>query len=1044
MRIFSRVLLNFAAIFSMHFFFLSPFAIAHHVDEHTIEIELESLNRALINLIGQGGMDSRRQIETNLNRRNDLLIKLAENHPKLAAKLISKLSLSAEIHQRIANSAPGLEKKIERHERQRGLLKLLGVAVREELREKYPGSQFHLALKTGESYVVLMAPELEKIFGVQVGAQIDIPGINVPGKSGRSSFFVASAGPAAAEGTGIQAGSITNMRSVVGERKIAIMLINFKDNPYTFPVSLVASKFFSDPLSVAAYYNETSGGQLNLGGDVLGTFTVPFNSSGTCEYQAWASAADQAASNSGIDMSAYANKVYLFPYNNPTTGIKVGGCPAGGSTGGWAFIGYNQSWVGTVAKTDSSLYNWSSIQQVTSHELGHSFGVHHANSLSCSSGRAIDSYSACTNLEYGDKTDVMGGTTYQMNTPHKVALGWLSSQNILTVSANGTYQITASEIFDSSIKALRIRKPDTNEYYYVSYRRPIGYFDKNISSNGMSSVHVWNESPGTQTKILTRAPLGDGMHFEDPTNGIMITQLSHDTTSMTVSVNFGPIPCIRYPAIFSLTNTTWTPKVNPGYSLTNQALSIFNNDTISCAPSEFSLSSALPFGWSQNEGSVSVSSGVSVVYPLKIAVPVNTAIGNYSFSEFLSQVQNPGVSSSTNGVVQVVANDIVPPNGPNTLILSSPTGSSATLNWLQASDNSGVIAGYILRRCRAEIGINECVEFNTQATSYTDASVVNGASYQYFITSLDPSSNRSQAIGRVNWTAGTKVDDNLGPTISIVSPANGATVSGLVSFQLQQYDNVGIYKHAFFVDGQWANFGGIATYGSEPDTSSIFTWASSSWINGPHEITIIAYDKAGNLSNSASVLLNLQTGTDVILPAISFMSPVNGQTVSGSVLIQFNATDASGIKAASLEIDGVVHANASSYSWDSRQVANGSHLVKANVTDMAGNMNSTAITVNVANIVPDTLAPTASIITPLSGTKVGGGKLSVSAKATDNVGVVKIELYVNGQLFSLASTSTATFSIATRKLMSGNNNLQIKAYDAAGNVGASSIVYVTK
>jgi|GEM_PF-1409400 len=90
----------------------------------------------------------------------------------------------------------------------------------------------------------------------------------------------------------------------------------------------------------------------------------------------------------------------------------------------------------------------------------------------------------------------------------------------------------------------------------------------------------------------------------------------------------------------------------------------------------------------------------------------------------------------------------------------------------------------------------------------------------------------------------------------------------------------------------------------------------------------------------------------------------------------------------------------------------------------------------------DTTAPTVSLTAPGSGSAVSG-TVSVTANATDNVGVTKVEFYVNG---SLAATDTATpylYSWNTSGLAAGSYTLSAKAYDAANNVGQSGSVTVT-
>jgi hypothetical protein len=71
------------------------------------------------------------------------------------------------------------------------------------------------------------------------------------------------------------------------------------------------------------------------------------------------------------------------------------------------------------------------------------------------------------------------------------------------------------------------------------------------------------------------------------------------------------------------------------------------------------------------------------------------------------------------------------------------------------------------------------------------------------------------------------------------------------------------------------------------------------------------------------------------------------------------------------------------------------------------------------------------------------GTVSVSASATDNVGVTKMELYIDSTLAVSATSGPISYSWNTTLVANGSHNLNTKAYDAAGSVGTSSTVTVT-
>lgn len=83
----------------------------------------------------------------------------------------------------------------------------------------------------------------------------------------------------------------------------------------------------------------------------------------------------------------------------------------------------------------------------------------------------------------------------------------------------------------------------------------------------------------------------------------------------------------------------------------------------------------------------------------------------------------------------------------------------------------------------------------------------------------------------------------------------------------------------------------------------------------------------------------------------------------------------------------------------------------------------------------DTTPPTVSASE--SGTS---GTVTLTASASDNVGVTKVEFYVDGALKATDTGSPYSASLDSTTLADGSHSLVAKAYDAAGNVGTSSTV----
>jgi hypothetical protein len=122
--------------------------------------------------------------------------------------------------------------------------------------------------------------------------------------------------------------------------------------------------------------------------------------------------------------------------------------------------------------------------------------------------------------------------------------------------------------------------------------------------------------------------------------------------------------------------------------------------------------------------------------------------------------------------------------------------------------------------------------------------------------------------------------------------------------------------------------------------------------------------------------------------------------------------------------------------FNSTTLSNGSHSLVAKARDAAGNVgNSTAVSFSVNNVVADTTAPVVS-----SSESGSSGNITLSATASDNVGVTKVEFYVDGVLKSTDTTAPYAATLDSTTLTNGSHALTAKAFDAAGNTTTSSAV----
>ncbi len=92
----------------------------------------------------------------------------------------------------------------------------------------------------------------------------------------------------------------------------------------------------------------------------------------------------------------------------------------------------------------------------------------------------------------------------------------------------------------------------------------------------------------------------------------------------------------------------------------------------------------------------------------------------------------------------------------------------------------------------------------------------------------------------------------------------------------------------------------------------------------------------------------------------------------------------------------------------------------------------------------DGTPPTVSITSPADGTEVARrSDVTLAAAASDNVGVMRVDVYVNGSLKCSLTASPYTCTWRVPGSPNRTYKVQARATDAAGNVGTSAIVNLT-
>ena len=101
--------------------------------------------------------------------------------------------------------------------------------------------------------------------------------------------------------------------------------------------------------------------------------------------------------------------------------------------------------------------------------------------------------------------------------------------------------------------------------------------------------------------------------------------------------------------------------------------------------------------------------------------------------------------------------------------------------------------------------------------------------------------------------------DTQPPSVGVNSPAAGATVSGRIALAADASDNVGVAGVEFRMDG--------IRLGMEVTSAPfVFDWDTTLSPNGPHVLTVVARDAAGNTATSNSLQVTVSNAVSLPLP----------------------------------------------------------------------------------------------------------------------------------------------------------------------------------
>ena len=307
-----------------------------------------------------------------------------------------------------------------------------------------------------------------------------------------------------------------------GNRTTLGILVGASDSVAAVNATDLTDYLFHAERSVDGVYDANSLGQLRFSGRVVGPYYkntrgADCSSEGNGLWDWVASMKDQIMAD-GIDISQYKHLLFIMPPNSTCIGT------------GYAYFNNPHAFVKPQAS-----WGPEKVKYYIAHELGHNLAMSHAGYDSNNDGIA--------DSEYGDQSDVQGNPQYQMsdwNAPNTDYMGFLSNypQKIVTADA-GYFQVEALEVHPGETgmpQIIKFPKLDrvANEWYYISFRRPIGYSNtlQTQYTTGIN-IHTFVDNGSIQrTRIIDL--LQPGEVFYDHENNIAITATSQSSDGMSM------------------------------------------------------------------------------------------------------------------------------------------------------------------------------------------------------------------------------------------------------------------------------------------------------------------------------------------------------------------------------------------------------------------------------------------------------------------------------------------------------------------------------
>jgi len=314
----------------------------------------------------------------------------------------------------------------------------------------------------------------------------------------------------------------------------------------------------------------------------------------------------------------------------------------------------------------------------------------------------------------------------------------------------------------------------------------------------------------------------------------------------------------------------------------------------------------------------------------------------------------------------------------------------------------------------------------TASFSWNTSNVTPGA-HRLDLTAQDGNGRIAPTVTR-NVTVGSP-----GPGAFFTSPAEGATVAGVVSVGMGRNTTTGTVVWTLNIDGTQA-----FTVTNSATTAS-FSWDTGPYTPGPHTLSLTVQDTSSGASSTTTRSVTVAGPLSA-----SITTPTEGATVSGPVPVGMSESNGVGTISWTLRLDGGATpifstsntGPTASFNWDTSAVPPGAHTLTLSVLDGAGR---TATATRNVTVTPPTL--TAAFTAPDEGATVGG-PVTVGLSENNGTGTISWTVRLDGGATPIFSTSnagpTASFTWDTSTVTAGAHRLDLTVQDGGGRTATAT------